>query len=128
MKIYKIIKTTKGFLGDYENITWYLDKPENAVLVNSINDCKKYNTRYAIECELEKFSIKDILELLTKDLSFSETMRVCEENKQIKELLMQYIQNPLVSSDFQKKLKEIKEKTDSASGLAAMSLLTNVLD
>ena len=131
MKIYKMIYSKKevGFLGTYskDSTYWALTPREDAEIVFDKNDCKYYDKWYAIEKNLENMSIKKILEVMYKNLSFDEVKQLVNEDEFLNNIFLCYLANPMSSSEFNKKLDEIKKNTNNAEEMATLGFIGNLL-
>lgn len=131
MKIYKMLysKKEEGFIGTYskDSTYWALTPREDAEIVSNENECKYYDKWYAIEKKLEDMSIDEILEVMHKKFSLDEVKQLMNQDEFLNKMFLCYLANPMCSSDFNKKIDELKKKVNDAEGMATLGFIRNIL-
>ena len=132
MELYKIyrVREENGFFGHYNHIMekyWVLEPPEETTIVN-IGEEKIDNNKYAITYHTKDMNTKKLMKIMFSKLSVEEVKTICDNDKWIASLYLNYLKNPLNDKDFKKKIKETIDSADNASCMSTLSLLLNVMN
>lgn len=129
MKIYKMLYTEQvngllGMFGDNDTVSWALEPKEGAKVVSCKEECKCYDTQYAIEYDIdEDITLEALLELMCKELSVKEVKQICEADKMVEQIFLAHISGKEERDKIASKLESAENAANNASAFAALSML-----
>lgn len=131
MKIYKIIKTIKHesiWSTTNEDVEkyWTINPPNDAEIV-PIGGDEYYDKLYAITYDTNDMSTEKLMNIMFKKLSTKETKTMCDKDKWIKDLYMNYLKNPLNDENVKKAIKRAESSAGNASSMASLAAVLNIL-
>lgn len=126
MIIYNILNTKNVAIvltkEDADIDYWTTNVPVDAEIVEK--DENKYcNVLYAVKHDTKNMSTSDLMNIMFTKLSTEDVKLICDNDDWIKELFFSYLSN----GEVKEQIKRAMEEADSASCMASLSFLSNLL-